>query len=49
MQGEEQQDMLYKTEKHRKGVERGGGDGKVCGDMVGERVGRTEHHALTVL
>ena len=28
-----------KTEKHRKGVEGGGGDGKVGGDMVGAKGG----------
>ena len=29
-----------KTEKHRKGVEGGGGDGKVGGDMVGAKGGQ---------
>ena len=29
-----------KTEKHRKGVEEGGGDGKVDGDMVGAKGGQ---------
>ena len=30
-----------KTEKHRKGVEGGGGDGKVSGDMAREEGGQT--------